>query len=137
MANNRGQRNTEQGFSILELLIASLLTIGIMGAAFSLIGRNQRLFVTETAVTDMNENIRSAIDLLTRDIQAAGMGLPRTNGSYAAFFYKDGAGNAPDQMMIVNGDPYAPTADVDARIASSSQLMLLIPPEVTLVGNAV
>ncbi len=135
--HNRITRNSESGFSILELLIAALLTVGIMGAAFSLLSRNQRMFVTESSVTDMNENVRSAVDLLTRDIQSAGMGLPRINGSYAAVFYKDGTANTPDQMMLINGDPYAPAADVEARLASSSQLLLLIPPEVTMVGNAV
>jgi len=108
------RRTSEGGFSLLELTIGAVLTVGLMGAIFALVNRHQQVFLSETGTTDMNENIRTAMDLLTRDTQSAGMGLPRINGSFAAIFSKNGASNAPDSILIVNGDPYAPDADVDA-----------------------
>ncbi|HVG22099.1 MAG TPA: hypothetical protein VNI02_23895 [Blastocatellia bacterium] len=129
-------RNDESGFSLIELLIASLLTMGLIGTVFSLVGRNQRVFITESNVTDMNENMRTAVDMLTRDIQSAGMGLPsRSSGSFAAIFYTNGASGAPDTMLIINGDPYAPTTDVTDRVAGSAEFSCVPPPDVTVTGN--
>src|ERR1044072_1484841 len=97
--------NGEAGFSLIEVTMAALLTVGIIGAVFGLLNRNQQIFVTESGVTDMNQNMRTAVDLLTRDAQSAGMGLPSRNpGSFAAIFFTDGANGAPDKIMIANGD---------------------------------
>jgi Tfp pilus assembly protein PilV len=125
----------ERGFSLLELMMAVVLTVGLLAAVFSIIARNQNTFVTESGVTDMNQNVRTAADLLTQDIQAAGMGLPRGRGTFAAIFYTNGASGAPDKIMIVNGDPFAPTADVTDRAAGSAEFFCLPPPEVTVTGN--
>lgn len=124
--------NNERGFSLIELTVAVLLTVGLMGVVFSLMNQNQQIFVTESNVTDMNQNIRSVVDLLTQDIQSAGMGLPRSRGSFASIFYTDGANSTTaDKLMIVNGNPFAPTAEIsgfdDADI-DDRLLVCQIPP---------
>jgi Tfp pilus assembly protein PilW len=127
--------NNENGFSLLELTVAMLLTVGILGAVFALMNRNQEIYVGESNVTDMNQNVRLAMDLLTRDIQSAGMGLPRTNGSFAAIYYKDGANQTPDSLLILNGDPFAPAAEVKTYTASSSEFLCLPPTGLTTTGS--
>jgi Tfp pilus assembly protein PilW len=128
--------NKESGFSIIELLVASLMTMGLIGAVFTLVGHNQRVFITESNVTDMNENMRTAVFLLTRDIQSAGMGLPsRNSGSFASIFYINGASGAPDSVLIINGDPYAPTTDVTDKVAGSPEFSCVPPPDVTVTGS--
>ena len=122
--------NNEGGFSLIETAVAALLTVGLMGATFALINKNQQVYVTESSVTDMHENMRTAVDILTRDVQSAGMGLPRTPGSFAAIFYIDGAVAAPDSILIVNGDPYAPVADVREADDAVGHLYCIPPPEV-------
>ena len=124
------KRPGEQGFSLLELTIAMLLTIGLMGAIFSLVGQQQQVFLSESGTTDMNENMRVAVDMLTRDIQSAGMGLPRTNGSFAAIYYKDGASGAADSILIINGDAWAPDADVTSYTAGTGTFVFPKPAEV-------
>jgi hypothetical protein len=126
--------NPESGFSIVELTIAALLTVGLLGAIFSIMTRNQQVFVTETGVVDMNQNIRTAVDLLTRDIQSAATGLPVSSnsgaGCLAGIFYVDGSSTNPDAIMIVNGDPVAPTAEVSQRLLATTQFLLFPPPDV-------
>lgn len=131
----RVTNNRESGFSLLEVTVAALLTVGLMGVVFGLMSRNQQVFFTESNVTDMNQNMRTAFDLLTRDVQSAGMGLPRTNGSFAAIFYTDGANGAPDSLMMINGNPFAPTADVTDRAAGSAEFFCQPPPDITVTGN--
>jgi hypothetical protein len=127
--------NNQRGFSLLELTIGALLTVGLMGAIFSLVNRNQQVFLSEASTTDMNGNMRMAVDLLTRDVQSAGMGLPRVNGSFSAILYKDGASGAADSILIVNGDPYAPDADVTAYNSGSTQFLSVKPVEVVVTGS--
>jgi len=127
--------NNQSGFTLLELTVATLLTVGLLGAIFSLLNRNQQVFVTESSVTDMNQNVRTAVDYLTRDIQSAGMGMARPNSSFAGLFYVDGASNAPDQILIVNADPYAPTADLQPQAGSSATFQLTTPTGITVTGS--
>jgi Tfp pilus assembly protein PilW len=127
--------NKQRGFSLLELTIGAMLTVGLMGAIFALVGRNQQVFLSEVNTTDMNENARTAVDLLTRDVQSAGMGLPRVNGSFAAIFYTDGASGTPDSILMVNGDPYGPDADVNSRAAGSAEFFCVPPSDVKVTGN--
>lgn len=128
-------RRNEQGFSLIELTIGAMLTVGLMGAIFSLVNRNQQVFLSESGTTDMNENIRTAVDLMTRDVQSAGMGLPRTNGAFASIYYINGAGTAPDSILIVNGDPYAPDCLVNAYDAANTWFLCTPPAEVTVTGS--
>ena len=64
------KRRNERGFSVIELTIGAMLTVGMMGVIFSLVNRNQQVFLSESGTTDMNENIRTAVDLITRDVQS-------------------------------------------------------------------
>lgn len=125
----------ERGFSLLELLVGTMLTVGLVGVVFGLLNNNQQIFVSQSTVADMNQNVRTAVDLLTRDIQSAGTGLVvpsgiGSGGCLAAIFYKDGGTGNPDSLMIVNGDAVAPTAQVKKQVSASSQFLLLPPPDV-------
>jgi Tfp pilus assembly protein PilW len=128
-------KGNESGFSLLELTMAAVLTVGVMGAVLSIANRNQSVFITETSVVEMNQNIRTSMDLITRDIQSAGMGLPIGVGNFAAIFYTNGTGSAPDSMLLVNGDPFAPVADVTDRSSGSSEFFLMPPPDVARTGS--
>ena len=123
-------RTSQNGFSLLELLVAAALTVGLMGVIFFIANQNQGLFVTESGVVDMNQNARTAMDMLTRDIQSAGMGLPTglPGDNLAAIYYISGAGEDPDAVMMLNGDPFAPTA----LVTSNNGLNFVVnrPPEV-------
>lgn len=128
--------NGEEGFSLIEVTIAALLTVGLLGAVFGLLNRNQQVFVTESGVVDLNQNMRTVVDLLTRDVQSAGMGLPApSEGSFAAIFYTNGASGAPDKILIVNGDPYAPTATVNTQASSPTRFTCIVPSGVTVTGT--
>ena len=130
-------QSNQRGFSLLELTIGAMLTVGLMGAIFALTSRHQQVFMSESGTTDMNENMRTAVDLMTRDVQSAGMGLPRVNGSFAAIYYINGAGGASDSMMIINGDPYAPDADVNSVDTTLNKLYCVQPSETKLSGGNV
>jgi prepilin-type N-terminal cleavage/methylation domain-containing protein len=67
---------TERGFTLLELTVASAIGLIVILAMTSLfkMGMDATFTVTERAETQ--QNMRAAIDLLTKDISLAGSGLP-------------------------------------------------------------
>lgn len=103
------KRNTyEQGFSILEMLVAMSITIGLTGTLFYFFKQSQEAFVVESARTEVNQNFRAALDLIARDIQSAGAGIPQFLGPVAG---KDGGGsnsdpslNSPDTLLLLYGN---------------------------------
>jgi prepilin-type N-terminal cleavage/methylation domain-containing protein len=69
-------QNTDRGFTLLELLIAVSLGLIVMAAMASLFrtGMNSTFLVAQRAETQ--QNMRAAIDLITKDVNMAGAGLP-------------------------------------------------------------
>jgi prepilin-type N-terminal cleavage/methylation domain-containing protein len=115
-------RRSQAGFSLPELLVAMVITVVLMSVVFTLMRQNQGIYATQTGVTSMNENVRAAVDLLTREIQAAGTGL---RGMSAPILGVDGDGEHGDRVAILLGDPDAPVAQV--RSAGAAQA-ILVPP---------
>src|SRR5437899_2553948 len=92
----RQQARQQGGFSLLELVLALSISIGLTGTIFYYLKQNQEFFVMEAGIAELHQNFRAAMDLLTRDIQAAGSGLPQFLGPVAGI---DGASGAPDQIL--------------------------------------
>ena len=67
---------SQRGFSLLELLVASSigLTVVLMGSSLFKTGMDATMRVTQRAETQ--QNMRAAIQLITKDISMAGAGLP-------------------------------------------------------------
>ena len=69
-------RASESGFSLIELLVAMVITLIVSGAIFGLMTAGQNAFRREPELAERQQNIRLAMDLITRDIANAGSGLP-------------------------------------------------------------
>lgn len=73
---NKNMRTRHHGFSLLEMMISmslGLLVMGSMVQLFKMATTTSRLVVQRT---EMQQNMRAAIELMTRDISLAGSGLP-------------------------------------------------------------
>src|SRR5262249_6609200 len=115
-------RRAQGGFSLPELLVAMVITVSLMAVVFTLMRQNQTVFRTETGVTAMNENVGAAVDLVTREVQAAGTGL---RGMSAPILGVDGDGDRGDRIAILIGDPYAPIGEV--KTVGVSQATVIVP----------
>jgi prepilin-type N-terminal cleavage/methylation domain-containing protein len=68
--------NSQRGFSLLELMVASALgLIGIL-AMTSLFRQGMNATFTITQRAETQQNMRAAIELMTKDLSMAGAGLP-------------------------------------------------------------
>ena len=92
----------EKGFSLVELMVAMVVTLIISGAVFQLVTAGQSAFRREPAMSDRQQNIRMALDTISQDIYKAGFGVP----DYAQVFTSalngkgvDGSGGQKSDLL--------------------------------------
>ena len=97
----------QQGFSLVEMMVAMLITMIVMASVFTLLQKGQTSFQREPEVAEMNQNARYGLDMIVRDLTDAGLGdnLP----VLFAVVPIDGGGNDPDQIVIMYSDTDFPT----------------------------
>ena len=117
------KKNTPQsGFSLLEMVMAAAITVGLTAVIFQFLKTGQESAAVESTKSDLNQNFRAALDLVSRDLQSAGAGMPRflgpilgKNGGV------DGTGNQlPDRVMIVYGKSANSPAIVNSNVTSAT-----------------
>lgn len=69
-------RKSEGGFSLVEMLVAIVITLIISGAVYGLIASGQNSFRREPEMADRQQNVRIAMALIEQDIESGGAGLP-------------------------------------------------------------
>ncbi len=72
---NSSYKKNQSGFSLIELLIAMVLSLVIMTAAFALMRGSIITANTNYEMTTANQNLRNSQEFLMRDILVAGDGL--------------------------------------------------------------
>jgi type II secretory pathway pseudopilin PulG len=88
MPGEKGIRNIsiheESGFSLVELLIASLVLIVLAAALLTTVNISQTLHNTAQQGLELQQNVRAALDFICRELINAGSGIPyssKSNGS--------------------------------------------------------
>jgi len=95
-----------RGFSVVEILIALLITMLVMTSVFLLLQKSQTSFAREPEVSDMNGNARVGLDRISQDLAVAGFATPPN----MAVMWSDGGGLTPDRIGIVYADPKVPVS---------------------------
>jgi prepilin-type N-terminal cleavage/methylation domain-containing protein len=96
---------SQRGFTLLELLIASFIGIVLMAAVTSVFRQALNAMFTVTQRAETQQNMRAAIDLMTKDISMAGAGLPSGGLQLASGTATKVACNQTD-TCYVPGDTY-------------------------------
>jgi Tfp pilus assembly protein PilW len=74
----------EAGFSLVELLIAMVITLAIMGAASTLVATSFKIRTRENARTDSIADVQRGLNIMSREIAIGGYGFdPLSNGLVA------------------------------------------------------
>jgi prepilin-type N-terminal cleavage/methylation domain-containing protein len=93
---------SQRGFSLLELMVAATLGLIVILAMTSLFRQGMNATFTVTQRAETQQNMRAAIELMTKDISMAGAGLP-TGGLQMAT-----AGGATKVACNQTGTCYVP-----------------------------
>lgn len=67
--------HAQRGFSLLELMIASVIAVVISGMMFSVLTSQQRASIQEDGKSKMQENLRFAVGVMAKHIRMAGYGV--------------------------------------------------------------
>jgi prepilin-type N-terminal cleavage/methylation domain-containing protein len=81
----------ERGFSMVELMVAMTITLIVSGAIYGLLTSGNTAFRREPELADRQQNIRVAMDLISRDVYNAGASLP----TYSQAFTRVDPGGGP------------------------------------------
>ncbi len=118
------------GFSLIELLIglaiSSILALGL----WSLASTQERTYGSQDSATEMQQNLRVALQRLTRDIMAAGLGPQSStiNGQNAGAWYNAAnnwnAFNIAANSIDIIGSSQTP-ATLTAQAASGTNTLAL------------
>jgi len=74
------KQSSEQGFSIIELMISTAVLLVVMSTALSFFARGQAVYTNERVTLDMVQDMRTVFDRFTNEIRMAGSGLPAPRG---------------------------------------------------------
>jgi prepilin-type N-terminal cleavage/methylation domain-containing protein len=105
----------QEGFSLVEMLVAVVITVIVAGAIYGLLANSETGFRREPERTARQQNIREAMDQIMRDIANAGSGMPPlatvfTPGLYSCTTCLDGGspmgrnGHIADELEIMTND---------------------------------
>ena len=79
----RNKKGTNQGFTLVELLVAMGLASILLGAILYTFKSQQDSYVVQSMVTRAQQNVRAAIYMISRDIQMAGYYTNFDKGTYS------------------------------------------------------
>lgn len=60
------------GFSLIELLVASVVALLVLGGIYQLVQQNQKVYKYQAQLADTQQGVRGALDLMSREIRHVG-----------------------------------------------------------------
>ena len=118
--NRRPSPAAVRGFTLIELMVAMLLGLVVIAGVSSVFLANQRAHRTNQALGDVQDNTRTAFEMMARDIRSAGLSGCSNDGRVANVL-KNGPANGGSQT-----DPAVTTGTAAGnRLAGTDSLMLL------------
>ncbi len=127
--------STNGGFTLVELMIAIVIGMIIIGATYSTYISQQRSFVAQDQVAEMNTTSKIALDMIANDIREAGFGVPEAGtyniNGFTTVITPTDLTNAPDSITLVGGFRKAGTLCSNAAgldIGPGDTQIVLVPP---------
>jgi hypothetical protein len=101
---------SRRGFTVIEVLVGSLIMLAIVVATLSLYTKSNKVSVDQQGFAELQHDVRAAMYFLSRDIKSAGAGLPQQLAGYFLDCVnndnKGGPPINPDRLTILgNTDP--------------------------------
>jgi Tfp pilus assembly protein PilW len=69
-------RRARAGFTVVELIVASALSMLIVAVVIFMFTTQRRAYWRERQTNEMKQNMRTAMDMIIRDVRMAGYGMP-------------------------------------------------------------
>jgi hypothetical protein len=124
--------NSNQGLSLVELVVGSIISLIVIGLAFSGAIANRTLFLEDQSRNNVNQNLRSGLDILGADVQQIGEGLGTVSNFPAFQITNNGVGTSSE--IIIRRSPLSPLPVCADIVAGTSTPITVGIPGSTLGG---
>jgi len=91
------QKRGERGFTLLELLVALFISTTVLGIVVSTVLNLRNTYFTEIKRTQINGNLRSAMDIMSMNVRQSGENLL---SAFPAILLEDGESGASDTLTL-------------------------------------
>jgi len=125
-ATNTAPGSGQHGFSLVEMLVAMVITVIISGAIYGLLTSGQTAFRREPEMADRQQNIRIAMDLIAKDIANGGAAMPALAQVFTA---TDPTGTALNGMGPMEGSLGAGPASARNSDSTRSDVLEIVSSE--------
>ncbi len=153
---HRKAQRRQRGFTLVELMISLLLGLLVIGAAGSMFFSNRKVYGSTEAISRIQENQRSAYEMLARDIREAGgnpctrnvvnmLDTTKPGGSYYAGWQSGVSGanntgpNGADEITLSNATGTSISVideDVPNAVIGVSSTTGINPGDILMVCNS-
>ena len=132
--------SSPEGYTLVELSIAAAITLVVLSAVFASLGPSRGLLRTQPAMSDMQQRMRVAVDLLQTNLRMAGAGVDAESalGSLISFVppilpYRVGRLRADpsrdvyfrhDAISVLSAAPASQTTILNTISSRSVQVMI-------------
>jgi type IV pilus assembly protein PilW len=145
---DRGLFFDQGGMTLIELMIGGVVAVAIAAAGFTILTTTNKTTVANDQTVATQQNVRAAMDILSRDIKLAGFGMTAPVGSCATAIVPidanpGAADTSPDsiRLLVPLGSSAAPawtlTAAVGGTTATLNKITLPSLPAPGAVANMV
>lgn len=94
----KGLCRNQSGFTIVELLVSSMLGLALLALTLSTAIVNRSAYRQDLLRTRLNQNLRSGLDIMSQNMRQAGEGFE--SASFPAVVVVDGGGASPDEIIV-------------------------------------
>ena len=101
-------RKGHRGFSLIEVLIALVLAMIVIAGVYRAFTVQQKSFVIQEQVSEVQQSVRTVMDLIARDVRMAGFGQPPW-----------AVGGSSDTVTITVGPSPAPNRDITLELVGA------------------
>ncbi len=98
---------SERGFTLIETLIGLVVTLIVVTATLGLLDTQRESNRTTRVRSEVQQNARYALDMITRDLMEAGQGMD-PNAVFGVVAASDGGSTNPDTLYAIFADPATP-----------------------------
>jgi type IV pilus assembly protein PilW len=126
---------TQRGFTLIELMISIVIGLFLVGGLLTLVQAMKRTNVSQSGLTQLQENERMAMTLITDVIQSSGYFVLPLSNTAATSFPATGAFTAPGQSLVGAGT--ASAVSITSRyMTSGSDNIINCTGNTSTVGQA-
>ena len=93
------RRNIQHGFTIIEVMIAMVISSALITAVYQTFHSQQRSYLMQSGTAAMQQNLRGGMYLMNRELRSSGYNPTKTIANYVSFVT---GFPAPNDQVVVN-----------------------------------